>query len=95
MVFSFLLGAIAAWISPKLEDHIAGLVTSALPNEPTIEGSELKMLSFAVALFIAAVLAAGLSHASGIALTLGAIIGVIGPRLMAKWRNAKAPDYDS
>ena len=95
MVFSFLLGAIAAWISPKLEEHIAGLIASALPKEPAVEGSELKMLSFAFALLIAALLASGLSHANGVALMLGAVVGVISPRLMAKWRDAKAPDYDS
>jgi len=95
MVFSFLLGAIAAWISPKLEEHVAGFISTALPKEPPVEGSELKLLSFAFALLIAALLASALSQANGVALALGAVIGVIGPRLLARWRDGKAPDYDS
>ena len=95
MVFSFLLGAIAAWLSPKFEEPIAGFIATALPKEPPFEGSELKLLSFAFALLMAALIAAGLSYANGIALCFGAVLGVIGPRLLAKWRDAKAPDYDS
>lgn len=95
MVFSFLLGAIAAWASPKLEEHISGFIGTALPKEPPVEGDELKMLSFAFALLMASLVAAGLGYANGVALALGAVVGVIGPRLITKWRDAKAPDYDN
>ena len=42
-----------------------------------------------------AAIVAALSGAGGaIVLTLGGVVGVLGPRLYAKFRAMRAPDYD-
>jgi len=97
MIWTFILGLIAGWAAPGAEERLKPLVEQYLPGQPTTP-VELRGMSLALCLFAAAIVAAivaALSGAGGaIFLTLGGVVGVLGPRLYAKFRAMRAPDYD-
>lgn len=95
MVVTFILGALAGWFAkraePRVREGLHRVDPAAAPGEV-----EVSLLALAVAILIAAVLAALVaSHPSPIALSLGAVIGVLGPRIRRNWEQRRVPDYDS
>ncbi len=93
MIWTFILGLIAGWAAPGAEERLKPLVEQYLPGQPATP-VELRGMSLALCLLAAAIVAA-LSGAGGaIVLTLGGVVGVLGPRLYAKFRAMRAPDYD-
>ena len=96
MLVSFVLGLGAGWGAPHGEDHVRRLLAQALKlDESAFQPVELRAITLAVALFVAAVLAWLIAHPNAVALTLGAMVGVLAPRIRERLNAARAPDYDS
>ena len=94
MIWTLLLGIIAGWCASGVDDRLKPMVERYLPGR-SVGASELRAISLSVCLFLAAIVAA-LSDAGGaVTLTLGGVLGVLGPRLYDKFRAMRAPDYDS
>ena len=96
MLVTFILGIAAAWGAAFVEDHLRGHLARALSIEPgAFQAVEMRVVSLAICLFVAAILAWIVADAHAVALTLGAVIGVLIPRLKDRLRAARAPDYDA
>lgn len=95
MLVTFILGLAAAWGAPYAEPRIKAALDGILLDDAPIEPKEMALLSFAICLLGAAILSMiiGAPHAAPLA--LGAVAGVFGPRIIAKWRGDRTPDYDS
>ncbi len=94
MIWSILLGALAGWGSVGAEDRLRPYVEQHLPGgSPT--PVEMRAIALTLCLLAAALIAYFTGGGGAIALTLGAVLGVLGPRLTAKLKAARAPDYDS
>lgn len=94
MIVTFLLGAIAGFVAGPAEERIKPFVTQYFAG-PAPKPAEMRAISLAACLFLAALVAYMADGGSALALTLGGVIGVLGPRLQAKFKSARAPDYDS
>ncbi|MDJ0637764.1 MAG: hypothetical protein QNJ20_02940 [Paracoccaceae bacterium] len=94
MIWTFLLGIIAGWVAPSVEERMRPMLNQYLPGD-RVSDTELRAVAICVCLLVAAVVAmlTGSSHV--LPLTLGAVLGAIGPRLYDKFREMRAPDYDS
>lgn len=95
MLATFILGIAAGWLSPKAEDRVRQTLNDVLPDGVTVNPADMPRLTLVLCLLVAAVLAVILGTGYAIPLTLGALIGVAGPRAFETWRTAQAPDYDS
>ena len=94
MIATFIFAALATWGAPQLEPQIKSLLARILPLED-VSAVEMRGIVIALLLFVAAVLAALLGSESAVALGLGSVVGVLGPRAYRRFRYLKAPDYDS
>lgn len=94
MIASFILGALAVYGAEKLEPQIREWLARILPVED-IPAVEMRGITLALMLFGAAVLATLLGSDNAVALALGAVVGVLGPRGYRRFKGSKAPDYDS
>ena len=94
MIVTFVFGVIAGWIAAGAEERLEPLMADYLPGE-TPKPVERRAIALSVCLFVAAILSALAGGGGAIALTLGGVLGVLGPRLYAKFRTMRAPDYDS
>ncbi|MEM9969832.1 MAG: hypothetical protein AAF762_01855 [Pseudomonadota bacterium] len=95
MLGTFILGIIAGWGAPHAEPKIREFLAGVLLDDVPVEPKEMALLSFAVCLLAAALVAAVLFSAYALPLAAGAALGVFGPRLWDKWQARKVPDYDS
>ena len=95
MLGTFILGIIAGWGAPLAEPKIKEFLDGVLLDEVPVAPKEMALLSFALCMLAAALVSAALFSAYAVPLTLGAALGVFGPRLRDKWQARKAPDYDS
>jgi hypothetical protein len=90
LILGIAAGAGAPWAEPRLKSALENILQASVPTTAV----ELRVYSFAVCLFGAAILAAIFGDGgSVIALTLGALIGVFGPRIMDRVQGRRAPDY--
>lgn len=94
MIWSILLGALAGWGAVGAEERLRPHIEQHLPGGPPTP-VEMRAISLSLCLLAAAIVAFFTGGEGAIALTLGAVLGVLGPRLMAKVKAARAPDYDS
>ncbi|NNE89185.1 MAG: hypothetical protein HKN27_14005 [Silicimonas sp.] len=94
MFASFILGALAAWGAPQIEPQLKSQLARLLPDDD-IPALEMRTITLAMALFVAACLASLLGSTSAVALTFGGLVGVLGPRGYQRYRMSKAPDYDA
>ena len=94
MIWTFLLGVIAGWAAPSVEARLRPTLDQYLPGD-RVSDTELRGVAICVCLLAAAIVAmlTGSSHV--LPLTLGGVLGAIGPRLYDKFREMRAPDYDS
>ena len=93
MLASFILGLAAGAVAPHAAPHVSkALGNIDLPGPPVGE-TELRLLSLAVCLVAASVLAHAFGDGSAFALSLGALIGVLGPRILDRVQKRRAPDY--
>ena len=93
MFWTFILGIVAGWGAPMAEDHLRGPLQQALSGETS--PVELRAVSLVVCLLVAAILAWIIGSHAALPLVLGALVGVLGPRLYDRFRAMRAPDYDS
>ncbi len=93
MIWTILLGIIAGWCAASVEDRLRPLVEKHLPGQAP-SAAEMRGISLSVCLLLAAIVAALSDAGSAFSLTLGGVIGVLGPRLYDKVRAMRAPDYD-
>ncbi len=94
MIWTFLLGIIAGWLAAGVEERLKPFVEKYLPGQvPT--PVEIRAIALSLCLFGAAIVAALSGGGGALALTLGGVLGVLGPRLYAKFRAMRAPDYDA
>ena len=94
MIWTFILGAIAGWTAAGAEDRLRPLIEQNLPG-PAPGPAEMRAISLALCLLAAALVAAFSGGGGAVALALGGVLGVLGPRLHARYRAMRAPDYDS
>lgn len=95
MLATLILGILAGIAAPRVEPQVKGALDSVLLSEVPLSETELRLFSFALCLLAAALLAMIFGKPHALALALGGALGVFGPRLMAKYKASKAPDYDS
>lgn len=94
MIWSILLGALAGWGAVGAEDRLRPHVEQHLPGGAP-SPAEMRAISLSLCLLAAALVAFFTGGGGAIALMVGAVLGVLGPRLTAKVKAARAPDYDS
>lgn len=94
MIWTFILGVAAGWGAPFAEDQLRQPLEKLLSSGP-ISDADMRALSLALCLLAAAIIAMVTGSSYALPLTLGACIGVLGPRLWDKFRAMRAPDYDS
>lgn len=96
MLLTFILGFAAGWGAGYADPHVRSALAGVLVDDAAaLEPVELRMLSFAACLLLAALLAWIFADAHAVPLALGAALGALAPRLRDKFRAARAPDYDS
>lgn len=96
MLMTLLLGGIAGWGAGFAEDHIRRVLAQALSvGEDTFKPAEMRSIALVLSLLVAALLSWMFATPSAVALTLGATLGVLLPRLKDLIRAARAPDYDA
>lgn len=95
MFTSFIFALAAVWFAPKAEPHVKDVVEKMLPLDTAATAIELRLVSFALCLLAAAILAAIIDDSHGVALAIGAFSGVLAPRLQSAYRASRNPDYDS
>lgn len=94
MIWTFILGCLAGWFAASTEDSIKSLVEKYLPGPP-LSAADLRAVALSTSLLAAAFVATLSASGGMIALTLGALCGALGPRLNAKFRSMRSPDYDT
>ncbi len=95
MFWTFILGIIAGWVAPFAEDRLRQPLETYLSDGKPLAAADLRAISLIICLLIAVIVAARRTRAHALPLILGAAIGVVGPRLLEKFRAMRAPDYDS
>ena len=96
MLITLLLGGIAGWGAGFAEDHIRRVLAQALTVEETsFKPAEMRSIALVISLLVAALLSWMIATPSAVALTLGATLGVLLPRLKDFIRAARTPDYDA
>ena len=93
MFLTFILGVLAGWGAPMAEEALRRPLQQALSGE--LSPIELRGMTLVLCLFAASILALMLGSAAALPLVLGALVGVLGPRLYSRFRAMQAPDYDS
>ncbi|MEM0946826.1 MAG: hypothetical protein AAGK37_05440 [Pseudomonadota bacterium] len=93
MLATVILGIAAGAGAPYAESHVKRLLEGMLLSDVALSEIELRMLSFAVCLLLASMLAWIFGNGSGFALSFGALLGVFGPRLIERVQKRREPDY--
>ena len=86
MFGTLVLGLLAGVAAPYAEPHVKRALDSALMAETPLSAAELRAFSLAVCLVAAAILAWLMANGSAVTLSVGAAIGVFGPRLIARFQ---------
>ncbi len=87
MLLDILLGIIAGYVAPHAEDRVRRGVAAVTLADPPLAAVELRLVSFSLCLFVAAVIAKLVGEGDAVALSLGAVLGVFAPRLIDRWRG--------
>lgn len=87
MLITFILGALAGLLAPAAEPHLNRVVSSVMMADPNLGDVESRQLAFAVTLLCAALIAWLMGNGGAVSLTLGAVVGVFGPRVAAQARK--------
>ncbi len=94
MLADIILGIAAGFGAPYAEPHLKKAIEGMLLSDAPVTPIEMRMISFSVCLLIAAVLAMVFGRSDAVPLAIGAVLGVFGPRIIARIQGRKAPDYD-
>jgi len=87
VLVTVILGACAGFAAERAEPHIRRAVGNALMAEAPVTAVEWRLFSFSVCLVIAALLAWLFADGGGLALSIGAAVGVFLPRMAGRWRS--------
>ena len=87
-MLGFIVGLIAGFATPHLEEPVARPVARAIAHEIPIEPEELLLLAFMIALLIASVIAAAAESSNAFSVVLGGTIGYFAVRILAMVRRA-------
>jgi NhaP-type Na+/H+ or K+/H+ antiporter len=93
MLADFILGIAAGAGAPYAEPRIRQALEGMLLSEAPMTAMELRMVSFAICLVGAALLAHIFGEGEALALALGSVVGVFGPRILDRIQKRKTPDY--
>ncbi len=93
MFLTLILGILAGFGAPTVEGQLRGPLQNLFSGE--IPAVEMRAMSLVLCLFVASILAMILGSSHVLPLVLGALIGVLAPRLYDRFRAMRAPDYDS
>lgn len=94
MIWSILLGLAAGWGAASVEDRLRPWIERSFPGgAPGL--AEMRAIALAACVFLAALISALSDGRGAVPLALGVLLGVLGPRLYAKIRTLRAPDYDT
>jgi hypothetical protein len=95
MLADLILGIAAGAGAPYAEPRIKAALENMLLSDAPLTGSELKLVSLALCLVGAAILAYVFGDGGALTLTVGAVIGVFGPRIIDRIQKRTNPDYDT
>ncbi len=90
MILTVLLGGLAGWGAVKAEPAIRKKLDDLLVVDRDLSDAEARVFSLALCLFGAAVVAALADEGDAIWLTLGGVLGVMGPRLIARAKAGRS-----
>ena len=92
MIWNLLFGLAAGLLNPMFEKWLEGVAESIWLGEIGLTEREWDLLSLVLLLMIAAVLMAILGiNGMPFWLSLGALIGLFGRRILNRWRTRNAP----
>ena len=86
MFGTLVLGLLAGVAAPYAEPHVKRALEGALMAETPLSAAELRAFSLAVCLVVAAILAWLMASGGAVSLSVGAAIGVFGPRVIARFQ---------
>ena len=89
LILGIAAGAGAPYAEPRIKQALEGMLLSDAP----MTAMELRMVSFALCLTGAAVLAYVFGEGEALPLALGSVVGVFGPRILDRIQNRRSPDY--
>ena len=95
MFLTFILGLVAGFFAPHAEPHVKKGIEKVLLTDAPITPMELRLASFAACVLGAAILSMIFGAPHAVVLAVGALLGVLGPRLQETYRTSRNPDYDS
>ena len=95
MLADLILGIAAGAGAPYAEPRLKSALENMLLSDAPLTASELKLVSLAACLVGAAILSYVFGEGEALPLTLGAVVGVFGPRIIDRIQKRKAPDYDT
>lgn len=95
MLATFILGLVAGFFAPNAEPHVKKGIEKVLLTDAPITPMELRMVAFAACVLGAAILSMIFGEPHAVVLAVGALLGVLGPRLQETYRKSRNPDYDS
>lgn len=87
LMLGFIVAAIAGFFTPQIEGPVTKPLIKALEGTIKVEPSEVRAVSFMVALFGGAIVAALMDSGSTFGVILGAILGYFGARIYAALRR--------
>lgn len=93
MLADLILGIAAGAGAPYAEPKIKSALESVLLSDAPLSALELRMVSLAICLVGAAILGFAFGESEAFPLTVGALVGVFGPRIIDRIQNRKEPDY--
>jgi hypothetical protein len=93
MLADFILGIAAGAGASHAEPRIRKALEGVMLAEVPMTAMEMRMVSFALCLVGAALLAHIFGEGEALALALGSVAGVFGPRILARIQTRKTPDY--
>ncbi|MBT8459278.1 MAG: hypothetical protein HKP37_06490 [Boseongicola sp.] len=91
LILGIAAGALAPYAEPKVKTAVENILLDDVPATPI----EMRLFSFAICLVGAAILSMAFGEPHAAPLAIGAALGIFGPRLQAKWKASRNPDYDS
>lgn len=93
MFADLILGIAAGAGAPYAEPHIRKSLEGMLLADAPLTAMELRLVSFAICLTGAAVLALIFGEGNALPLAIGSLIGIFAPRIIDKIQSRRTPDY--
>ncbi|MDA8585696.1 hypothetical protein N9L47_05405 [Rhodobacteraceae bacterium] len=96
MLMTLIFGIAAGWGAGFADDDVQRLMVKVLKADAqTINPIEIRSISLAAVVLLAALLSWIIASPNAVTLALGVFLGVLLPRLRDMVKAARAPDYDA